>query len=145
MSAEFLTSFRREIGASIGRLHRKELAVARRETAMFRHGADHRAPFRKPIEVGESYADLTVEKILGRKPGSTNHGIYVLCRCSCGGRSGPGWRIVRADNLRTWRTTSCGCFYSYRVGRWRESYPPGSGSRGRYATYVVDEGALLTE
>lgn len=110
---------------------------------MFRHAEDQRAVYGKPVAVGERYADLTVEKILGRKPGSSSHGVYVLCRCSCLGRNGPGCRIVRADNLRAWRTTSCGCFRSHKDGRWRDSYRPGNHDRGCYGTYVVKGGELL--
>jgi hypothetical protein len=122
---------------------RAELAAARRHIAEWRHHDDIRSPFRKPLTPGARYGELTVEAILGRKPGSRSTCSYALCRCKCNGNDGPGWRIVRADNLRSGATSSCGCFKSHKQGdlHWLGR---GESTRGRYRTYVLESGELMT-
>jgi hypothetical protein len=143
MSSKLVSLVRRGIKESLGHIRRMELAAARRHVADWRHHDDVWADFRKPIAVGDRYGDLTVEAILGRKPGSRSTCVYVLCRCRCRGSWSPGWRIVRADNLRAGATTSCGCFKSHKQGDL--GWPgPGTAHRGRYRTYIVKEGDVLT-
>lgn len=111
--------------------------------ARIRHRNDAWSDFRKPLAIGTRYGDLTVTEILGRKPRSKSTCVYVYCTCQCGGHWGPGWRIVRADNLRSGATTSCGCFRSHKQGDLR-SLRPEAPARGRYRTYVFDGKEVLT-
>ncbi len=49
---------------------------------------------------GMRFGKLTVMEFHGRQMG---HSLW-LCRCDCGGEA-----IVRANNLRSGNSTSCGC------------------------------------
>lgn len=125
-----------------GSPRRAALNASQRLTASCRHRNDAEVPRGAPLAVGMRYGDLTVEEILGRRPGSSSTCTYALCSCRCDGVHGPGWRVVRSDNLRSGATTSCGCYWSYKDlrWRWRDYAPRATGKRGNYRTYVTKAG-----
>lgn len=55
--------------------------------------------------IGKKYGRLTVVEYLGVFNGRSK----FLCRCDCGSE-----RVVRANNLKTGNTTSCGCLHIQR-------------------------------
>jgi len=61
---------------------------------------------RNKIEPGDQFNRLTVIS-LSRKDKHGN--LYWLCKCNCGNQV-----VVRAGNLRTNHTKSCGCFMKER-------------------------------
>ena len=52
---------------------------------------------------GQKFSRLTVLRLVSRKNGNP----FWLCRCICG-----NIRIVKANNLKTGNTKSCGCLRS---------------------------------
>src|SRR5205085_7743724 len=100
--AKMISQLRRETRALLGQIRRAELAATRRHVAGWRHWQDASADFGKRLAVGDRYGELTVREILGRKPRSCSTCVYVYCTCECRRQWGPGWRIVRPDNLRSW-------------------------------------------
>ena len=82
---------------------RENLKKARKEKGLTQQAiADHLGislRYYKQIEAGQRFGLLKVIEKAG-----SNNGVIWLCQCDCGNRC-----TVRADNLKSGRTESCGC------------------------------------